>query len=92
MTQATAFTLEPAAGKDVPAALLAFLNDNKTNNVEIDLSAVKSVSGRHIELLLSAHLQWQAAGQSLLLSQVDGALAERLLGFGLPAQLFSEGT
>jgi len=90
MTHVPVFTLEPAAGKDVPDALHAFLDDHKTSSVEIHLGKVSALSGRHIEVLLAAHLQWRDAGNSVLLTQVDDALEARLVGFGIPAALFSK--
>ena len=92
MTQAPAFTLEPAAGKNVPDALLAFLNDHKTTDVEIDLGKVSALSGHHIEVLLAAHLQWRDANKSVVLADVDEALEARLVSFGVPADLFSKRT
>ena len=92
MTHASAFTLEPATGKDVPDALLSFLGNHKNKDIEVGLGKVSALSGRQIEVLLTAHLQWRNAGHSVLLCDVDAALRTRLASFGVPADLFSKGT
>ncbi|KIN72744.1 hypothetical protein [Sulfitobacter guttiformis] len=91
MTKPQTFVLEHEPRKDLPEDLFTFLNDNKDHSVEIDLSGVKALSGRHIELLLSASQSWRAAGLPLVLVRADKTLIERLCAFGMPANLFSEG-
>jgi|GEM_PF-5184209 anti-anti-sigma regulatory factor len=91
MTQPTTFVLEHEPGKDLPEDLITFLSVNNARSIEIDLSGMKALSGRHIELLLSASQHWQSAGLSLVLAHADKTLIERLSAFGMPAHLFSEG-
>lgn len=85
------FAVKPEPGADVPFGLITFLKDHTEQDVEIDLSSTKTLSGRHIEVLMAAHLQWQDAGSQVKLTHLNNELLEQLIGLGLPANLFSEG-
>lgn len=91
MTQPLSFSLDPSSGKSAPDDLLSFLNENKTCAIQIDVSQVASISGRQIELLLSAYKQWRDAGLPFALTDVADPVAQQLAAIGVPAQLFSEG-
>lgn len=90
MTTVSTFQLESQRGKDAPDELLAFLRDNRGNNIEIDLQQVSTLSGPQIELILSAHREWQSEGISVSLVEADPEFQSRMTGFGIPSQLFSK--
>ncbi|WP_341366697.1 hypothetical protein [Yoonia sp. BS5-3] len=90
MTTTSTFELEPQRGKDAPDDLLAFLRDNQGGSVEINLQNVTTLSGPQIELLLIGHRQWQSEGHGFALTDTSPELIARMIGFGLPPQLFSK--
>lgn len=90
MTTISTFQLETQRGKDSPEVLLAFLREHRGRDVEIDLRDIAAISGPQIELLLSGHRQWQSEGHSFVLANATPELTSRMIGFGIPPQLFSK--
>lgn len=76
---------------EAPEVLVDFLAGNANSDVEIDLSQTETLSGRHIEIFLSAHRQWTATGLTIVLTRVNETLLQQLVDLGLPAQLLPEG-
>lgn len=91
MTHPPIFNLGKTPETSTPESLLAFFKDHAASDVEVDLSETKSLSGRHLEIVLSAYTEWADAGHAVSLKNMDETYLQQLTGFGLPAPLFSEG-